>query len=475
MQQLLTDTLAAAPLSALIVSSLLVILLHTFRKDAEHGVFLLSLAGIAAALVYAVLMFPERGIAFSGMIVTGGYASIITVILLLAAALALLHAREVLPKIGAHYGEFYILVMLSLTGMVTLATAYDLVAAFIGLEIMSVSLYVLAGLLRAQRRANEAALKYFLLGAFSTGFMLYGIALIYGATGGTGYEIIMRSTASHGTPVFLAGLGLLLVGFAFKIGAVPFHMWVPDVYDGSSTLVTAFMATAAKASAFSAIIVFFSMTFDTGDNRIGITIAVLATASMLVGNVAALAQDSVKRMLAYSSIAHAGYMLVGISSLSLDGMTGVLFYLLSYVFTTAGSFGLVALVESANDGDASVKRFAGLGRTSPLLAALMTLFLLSLIGLPPLSGFFGKYYVFFAAVKDGAIWLAIAGVVTSMISLYYYLRVIVVMYFTTDEDSAAVPVGGLGLASLLLSAAGVLLFGLFPRLFIDVVKQLPGS
>lgn len=475
MQQLLTDTLAAAPLSALIVSSLLVILLHTFRKDAEHGVFLLSLAGIAAALVYAVLMFPERGIAFSGMIVTGGYASIITVILLLAAALALLHAREVLPKIGAHYGEFYILVMLSLTGMVTLATAYDLVAAFIGLEIMSVSLYVLAGLLRAQRRANEAALKYFLLGAFSTGFMLYGIALIYGATGGTGYEIIMRSTASHGTPVFLAGLGLLLVGFAFKIGAVPFHMWVPDVYDGSSTPVTAFMATAAKASAFSAIIVFFSMTFDTGDNRIGITIAVLATASMLVGNVAALAQDSVKRMLAYSSIAHAGYMLVGISSLSLDGMTGVLFYLLSYVFTTAGSFGLVALVESANDGDASVKRFAGLGRTSPLLAALMTLFLLSLIGLPPLSGFFGKYYVFFAAVKDGAIWLAIAGVVTSMISLYYYLRVIVVMYFTTDEESAAVPVGGLGLASLLLSAAGVLLFGLFPRLFIDVVKQLPGS
>jgi NADH-quinone oxidoreductase subunit N len=338
---------------------------------------------------------------------------------------------------------------------------------------MSVSLYVLAGMTRGRVQANEASLKYFLLGAFATGFFLYGIALIYGTFGTTNLEAIARLIPAHaGEPMFVMGCAMLLVGFAFKVGAVPFHMWVPDVYEGAPSVVTGFMSTAAKASAFSAFMLVFIAKFDVAHGRISLALALLSVASMLLGNLVAISQTSIKRMLAYSSIAHAGYMLIGLAAGTPLAMTGVLYYLLSYLFTTLGAFGIVAIIENEKQENVTIEAFSGLGTKRPLLGALMSLFLFSLVGLPPLSGFFGKYYIFYAAVAQGYTWLTIVGVITSMISIYYYLRVVVVMYFRPDEAGELPRVTTLGTVSLLCSAAGVLVFGFFPRLVTDIADKL---
>jgi len=473
MQQILNDTLATAPIGAIILISLAVILIHAFVDKSGALQRAVALFGIAASMALAVWNMPLRGTAFNHMLMTGGYASAVTLIILLAAGLAILISRDYLEKIKASYGEFIILVLLSVSGMIAFATGLDLIATFIGLEVLSVALYALAGMTRKRLEANEAALKYFLLGAFSTGFFLYGIALIYGTTGSTSLIITAERLAEfHTDPLFLAGCGLLLVGFAFKVGAAPFPMWAPDVYEGSSTVVTAFMATGAKASAFAALLLVFTLQLGSGNGRIALAIGIISAASMILGNMAALAQSNIKRMLAYSSIAHAGYMLVGVASGNPTGAAGALFYLLSYTFTTIGAFAIVAAVENEKQENVTIESFAGLGHSRPMLGGLMSLFLFSLIGLPPLSGFFGKYYVFYAAVEAGSIWLVIVGVVTSIISLYYYLRVIVVMYFRADETAPS-PASGYGIAAaLLISAAGVLIFGIFPSLAMNLLPSL---
>lgn len=476
MNQLLTDTLNIAPVTGTATLALLVILINALKKDPLRTEYWVSLVGIAVNIGLAVWSFPLRGTAFSGMMMTGGFASFTAVIFLIAAGLTIILSRASVEKIGVNHGEFFHLILLASVGMMTFASGTDLVVTFIGLELMSLCLYVLAGFTRRERRSNEAALKYFLLGSFASGFFLYGIALVYGMTGTTNILAIAQNLPAYkAETLFLVGSGLLLVGFAFKVGAVPFHMWVPDVYEGAPTVVSAFMSTGAKAAAFSAFLLVFTATFDFTHGSMNTVLAVLAVASMLLGNIVAIAQRNIKRMLAYSSIAHAGYMLIGVTAGGDVSLAGVLFYLIAYVFTNLGAFGIASIIERADQQGTDLEHFRGLFYRRPLLAVLMGVFMFSLIGIPPLAGFFGKYYIFVAAIENGYTWLTIVGVVTSMISVYYYLRVVVLMFFqTADESSATGAVAGEGIAgfpititaegsiALLISAFGVLLVGLFP-------------
>jgi NADH-quinone oxidoreductase subunit N len=299
------------------------------------------------------------------------------------------------------------------------------------------------------------------------------MALIYGVTGTTNILEIATQLGTFGNqPLFLFAAGLLLVGFAFKVGAVPFHMWVPDVYEGSPTMVTAFMSTGAKAAAFAALALVFSAAFGFQHSAINTVLAVLAVASMVVGNIVALSQSNIKRMLAYSSIAHAGYMLIGITTGTLDGVSGVLFYLLSYTFTNVGAFGIASIIENSDQGGTDIEDFTGLYYRQPVLAVLMGVFMFSLIGIPPLAGFFGKYYIFVAAIENGYTWLTIVGVITSMISVYYYLRVVVVMFFRSTESTAQAGYRSASAAALLLSAFGILLIGIFPSMVLGWLSRM---
>ena len=468
MNQLLTDTLNIAPIAGTIVLSLVVIMINALKKNPLQSEYWVSLIGIAANIALAVWTFPVRGTAFEGTVLTGGFASLSSGLFLVAAGITIILSKDYIEKIGIAHGEFYHLILMGTAGMMTFAAGTDLVVTFIGLELMSVSLYALAGFSRRVPKANEAALKYFLLGAFASGFFLYGIALIYGMTGSTNILAIAQNIGAYkAEPLFLVGAGLLLVGFAFKVGAVPFHMWVPDVYEGSPTMVSAFMSTGAKASAFAALLLVFTATFDFQHESMNTVLAVLAVASMLIGNIVAIAQSNVKRMLAYSSIAHAGYMLIGLTAGGDMSLAGVLFYLVSYVFTNLGAFGIASMIENAEQSGTDLEHFRGLYYRRPLLAVLMGVFMFSLIGIPPLAGFFGKYYIFVAAIENGYTWLTIVGVITSMISVYYYLRVVVLMFFQAAEEAERPHMGVEGTVALLLSAFGVLIVGLFPSIVLD--------
>ncbi|MCB2203885.1 NADH-quinone oxidoreductase subunit N [bacterium] len=473
MEQLLTDTLNTAPVAGTILLALIVIMINALKKDSHTAEYWVSLIGILGNIALAVWTFPHRGTAFDGMVMTGGYASLVNIIFLVAAGLTIMLSREYIAKIGVAYGEFFHLILLAVGGMMALATGTDLVVTFIGLELMSVCLYVLAGFSRRVLKANEAALKYFLLGAFATGFFLYGIALIYGSTGTTNIlEIAQNLQALKSDPLFLTGVGLLLVGFAFKVGAVPFHMWVPDVYEGSPTMVSAFMSTGAKAAAFTALLLVFTSTFKFTESSINTVFAVLSVASMLIGNLVALAQSNIKRMLAYSSIAHAGYMLIGLTVGGEISLAGVLFYLISYTLTNIGAFGIASVIENSEQGGTAIDNFKGLYYRRPTLAVMMAVFMFSLVGLPPLAGFFGKYYIFVAAIEGGYTWLTIIGVITSMISVYYYLRVVVVMFFQTEEQPQQTVFSGSSAFALALSAVGILLIGVFPSWILDWMGRL---
>jgi NADH-quinone oxidoreductase subunit N len=318
-------------------------------------------------------------------------------------------------------------------------------------------------------------MKYFLMGAFATAFLLYGIALIYGATGSTSFDRIAAAAPGRSLdPVFLVGLALLLVGFGFKISAVPFHSWAPDVYEGAPTTVTAFIATGSKAAAFAAMLRVLVVPLRSAQADWSALLWGVAVVTMTAGNVVAIAQSNLKRMLAYSSIAHVGYMLVGVVAGGAPGGGAVLFYLLAYTFTTAGTFGVIALCERAGEEAVEVGDYAGLARRHPLLAATLALFLLSLVGIPPLAGFVGKFYLFGAAVQSGYLWLAVVGVLNSAIAAYYYLRVIVYMYMREPDGATASAVyapslaGGLALA---ISLAGIVLLGLMPAPFVDLAQS----
>jgi NADH-quinone oxidoreductase subunit N len=467
------DLLAMGPFTVVVGVALVVILVDALSPRSTQTVFWLSVAGFLTSCLTAFAGVGSPGKAFGGMVTTGGYASYFAMVFSVAGLLSVLLSRGYLKEQSMEHGEYYALLLLSEAGMMLMAASADLIMFFLGLELMSICFYILAGFARGRPTSNEAALKYFLLGAFATGFLLYGISLVYGSTGTTAIAtIVEKAPLLARSPLFVIGLGLLVIGLAFKVAAVPFHMWVPDVYEGAPTTVSGFMSTGGKAAAFSAFLLIFAPGLIQGIGAMRDVLAAVAALSMVTGNVLAISQTNIKRMLAYSSIAHAGYILTGIVAANVAGTNGVLYYLLAYTVMNIGAFGVLGALETAAGGRLTFDEYAGLSGTKPLLAGLMALFMFSLAGIPPFAGFFGKYYVFAGAVQAGYTWLAIVGVLMSVVSAYYYLRLVVQMYFRDQTLAIEASVPALSMAALVVSAMGILGLGMFPSSVLGITTHL---
>jgi NADH-quinone oxidoreductase subunit N len=489
------DLRLITPEIVLTLSAFLILGLSTMKDaGARSWAPLLSILAcvvtLAAVVAYPLrlgmdtLRIPANTIGFNGMFVLDGFSIFFKVIFLLSAILTILLSGRYLVIERVQAGEYYSLVLFAVVGMMFMASAGDFVAIFISLETMALSFYILVGYLRANRKSNEAALKYFLLGSFSTGIFLYGVSLIYGTTGATNLGLIGAARVKEAmdpgqAPIFLTGVILVTVGLAFKIAAVPFHMWAPDAYEGAPTPVTAFLSTGSKAAAFVVLARVFSISFLKLGDRWATLLAILAVASMTLGNVAAILQDNVKRMLAYSSISHAGYVLLGMIAIgggdSLEtrefGLKSIVLYLFIYTFVNIGAFALViALRREEVIGDRMVD-FSGLAQRSPGAAFAMLVFMLSLAGIPATAGFIGKWYLFGAAIKAGYAWLAVVAVVNSAISLYFYARVVVMMYMKDPlETERMAPSPGQRFA-IAVCIVFTLLFGIYPQPIIAFAER----
>jgi len=469
----LFDLWLIAPLITVIVTGLVILTVEAIRRGSANLSYVISLVGLALSGVLCVVVGETPQPAFNNMILQGPYAQFFSLLFIVTGIFTILLSRNYLERQGVHRSEYYLLVVFAISGMMLLAYALDLIIIFLGIELMSICIYILAGFMRSKERSVESALKYFLLGAFATGFLLYGIALVYGITGTTNLEMIAKQFAQHSdSPLFLIGVGFLLVAFAFKVAAVPFHMWAPDVYEGAPTVVTAFMSTGVKAAGFAAFVALFLRTFQYAGTNVSEVLAVVAAASMIVGNVTALVQSNLKRMLAYSSVAHAGYILVGLAAGNAEGSTGILFYLVAYVVVNIGAFGILSLVESSEGEMLQYDDYAGFSAQRPYLAALMSVFMFSLAGIPPFAGFFGKYYVFLAAVKANMVWLAVLGVLTSLIAAYYYLRLVVMMHFREGKADVAERPTIAALLSISIAAYLLIQFGVFPSIVVDAAMRV---
>ena len=439
------DLYMLLPLIVLVVWACALLLVDLFIPKGRKGITaLLAAFGLALTMGITLSQTGRPPIAaFGGMVVLDGFSAFLHVLFLASGLLGIALAYGYLKRMGIERGEYYALLLFSVTGMMLMAQAADLIVVFLALELLSIPLYVLAAFARPRLDSEEAGLKYFLLGAFATGFVVYGIALTFGATGSTRLTDIAAATATGaaGLPLLVIGAALILVGFGFKVAAVPFHMWTPDVYQGAPTPVTGFMAVGAKAAGFAALLRVFVTAFPSLDVKLVPVLWALAALTMFAGNVIAIAQTNIKRMLAYSSIAHAGYIMMAIVAYGLpnvvsDAVASALFYLVAYALTSFGAWSVVIALEKDGGKGLEINDYAGLGRCKPALAAAMTIFMLSLTGMPPTLGLVGKFYLFRTAIEGGFIGLAIIGVLTSLISAYYYLRVVVVMYMREGEPQA---------------------------------------
>jgi NADH-quinone oxidoreductase subunit N len=468
---------AIMPSLVLTCFGLAILLINVFspRGKTAHTCWI-SMAALAVTGIVAASAWNNPQFGFAGSVALDNFASFFNITFLLAAGLTILMSDDYLRREGYPVGEYYPLILFTTAGAMWMASGTDLMTIFLGLEVLSVSLYVLAGFFRRQSRSNEAGLKYFLLGAFSTGFLLYGIALLYGVSGTTNVADIgmyLRSQpALLANPMTIAGMLLLSVGFLFKIAAAPFHMWTPDVYQGAPTPITAFMSAGPKAAAFAGFLRIFTLGLDGLQTEWTTLLWVLAVLTMTVGNVLAIYQNDLKRMLAYSSIAHAGYALVGMVAANDIGKSGILFYMLAYTFMNLGAFAVLVLAGKKGEENLTLEGFSGFGYKRPFLGVAMTIFLLSLMGIPPTAGFAGKFYIFAGAVKAGYIWLAILGVLNSAVSLYYYLRVMVYMYFREPaEDYGWMTMQVGAVISIILAIVGVFYLGIFPGSIMEMAKS----
>jgi NADH-quinone oxidoreductase subunit N len=471
------------PWLTLTVTAILILVLDALSPKGRKGNFSwLALAGLAVAAVQTVGLWGRGGTDFTRMVYVDNYSCFFYMIFILGAALTVLISRPYLEEYGKDMGEYYALMLFATVGMMLMAAGAHLIMVFLGLEIMSIAVYVLAGFFREDLRSNEAALKYLILGSFSSAFLLFGMAMLYGAAGGTLFldDLPARLGADPSMQsLVLLGIGLLIVGFGFKVASAPFHMWTPDVYEGAPTSVTAFMAVAVKAAAFAAFARIFFLAFPAMKVDWNMLLWVLAVATMTIGNVTAIAQTNIKRMLAYSSIAHAGYLLMALIAANQLGAVSLLYYLLAYTLMNLGAFGVVILVGRKKDKYLNIYDYAGLGAQHPVLAASMALFMFALAGIPPTAGFVGKFYIFSAAIQAGYIWLAIIGVMNSLVSVYYYLRITVLMYMKPAEtDLGPVAFSPTQTAVVAITAAAVLFIGIFPgflySLAMSSVKIFPG-
>ncbi|MCL4813147.1 MAG: NADH-quinone oxidoreductase subunit N, partial [Vicinamibacteraceae bacterium] len=425
----------------------------------------LGLIGLVGAAVASMLLWNRNTTGF-GVVRSDNFALFLNLVFLSVGLLTVLLSARSAERDGLPAGEYYTLMLFSLAGMMLMASATDLLVVFLALEVMSLAVYVLTGIKRTDAAGTEGAMKYFLLGAFSSAFFLYGIALAFAKAGSTRLDLVATAFAEGvggGDPVTWAAIALLLTGFAFKVSAVPFHMWTPDAYEGAPTLVTGFMSTGIKAAAFAALLRVFVTAFGPQHAAWSEVLTWIAIATMIVGTVVGVVQANVKRMLAYSSIAHAGYLLVGVIVANELGSAAILFYLLAYAITNVGAFGVVALLATPERPNGDLRDFAGLWYSRPGLAAAMTVFLMSLGGFPPAAGFIGKWYIFTAAVQSEYWGLAIVGVLTSVVSVFYYLRIVVSMYMSQAHADFEPPsMGAFDLVAVSLATAGVLLLGILP-------------
>ncbi len=471
----------ALPAISLAFGACVLLLLDLFfvPKDRKEITGWLALVGVAVSFVINLLTFNQSGTAFRDMFVADAFSSFLNIIILGSAFFGILLSLDYVKRTQIERGEYYILLIISAAGMMFMGSSNDLVMVFVSLELLSIPLYVLAAFRVRDLRSEEAGMKYLILGAFSSAFFVYGAALVYGATGTTNlpaiFEAVNTIVATGGSSVFLllAGAGLVLVGLGFKVAVVPFHMWTPDVYEGAPTPVTAYMSVGAKAGGFAALLRIMAFALPAFVLREGDTVAawqqtfwLIAAITLILGNLVAIAQSNIKRMLAYSSIAHAGYILMAVAAAGTAGITdaatqAALIYMLAYMFTNLGAFGVALAVERDDGSGTNLEDFVGLAKSRPGLALMMVIFMLSLTGIPLTSGFIGKWFVFKATLDAGLIPLAIIGVLTSVISAYYYVRVIVNMYLRDGEATAPGATRAVNWA-VYLAAAGTLIMGIFP-------------
>jgi NADH-quinone oxidoreductase subunit N len=410
---------------------------------------------------------------FNGAYIVDHLSVFFTFIFCISSALAILVSVDFNKREGIKVGEYYSLILFCTVGMVLLASATDMIMIFLGIEIVSISLYVLAGIRRNDPKSNEAALKYFLLGAFATGFLLYGMTLLYGSTGSTKLVMIASAIRNGGVasePLLLMGVVLLIIGLGFKVAAVPFHMWAPDVYEGAPTPVTAFMAVGPKAASLAAFYRIFSEAIPQLSPSWEILLCVVSVITMFVGNLGAIMQTNIKRLLAFSSVAHVGYLIIAIIAKNSLSSSALMFYMLTYAFMIFGTFGIVILLGRKGDENLEIENYSGLAYKHPVLALSMTIFLLSLGGLPPLAGFVAKFFVFSAALKEGFLILVIIAVLNSAVSLYYYLKVIVFMYMKDPVKEFDITLSPMTLFVIAISIFGTIQLGIFPDSIIALAQ-----
>jgi NADH-quinone oxidoreductase subunit N len=435
----------------------------------------IALAGVIAAGAACAWLWTQPPLSFQGQAVSDPFSLGLRMIVLVATFLTILLSHKYIVQINSQIGEYYTLLLLAAAGMGMMGATTDLIVLFLALEVFSLALYILTGLQRKNPRSTEAAMKYFLLGAFASAFFVYGAALLYGAAGSTQYDAIADALSQGGADVNLLypAMALLLVGLGFKVSVVPFHMWTPDVYQGAPTPVTAFMSVGTKAAAFAAFARLLIVALPSQQPVWSWALAIVAVLTMLLGNLAALRQSSLKRMLAYSSIAHAGYILAALVPGTTQGADAAMFYLFTYAFMNIGAFAIVMTLERTVGEDAEQQRARGLGQQSPFLAFLMSIFMFGLSGMPPLAGFFGKYFVFSADINGGWPWLAVVVGLTSAIGAYYYLRVIVAMYFEQpDDESVAAPqTWGTLQFGVAVAAAFTIVVGILPAFWASLFQS----